>query len=75
MRRGCISFGELQCDQCHNTVPYAERYLAVNEEAGVEVEEGQIAHYCVECAMRKGYAYYNEEKGERILTFFPRPEH
>ena len=74
MRRGSISLGYIQCDQCHRMIPHSERYLAIDEEDGVEVDEGKIVYYCVECALQKGYAYYNEEKGERILTFFPRPE-
>ena len=72
MRRGSISLGDIQCDECHLTIRHSERYLAIDEEDGVEVEEGgKTAHYCTECALKKGYAYYKEEKGERILTFFP----
>ena len=75
MRQGCISLGEVQCDVCHRNIPHADRYLAIDEEDGVEVEKGVIVHYCVECALQKGYAYYKEEKGERILTFFPQPKY
>ena len=74
MRRGCISLGKVQCHVCHRLIPYPERYLVVDEEDGVEVEKGKTVHYCVECALQKGYAHYKEEKGERILTFFPEPE-
>lgn len=70
MRRGCISSGEVQCDECHRIIPHPERYLAVDEKDGVEVEEGEISRYCVECSLNKGYAHYKVEKGERILTFF-----
>ncbi len=72
MRRGCISFGEIQCDKCHRTIQYSERYLAIDEENGVEVEQGKTAHYCVACALQKGYAYEREEKGEKTLSFFPK---
>ena len=75
MRQGCISLGDIQCDECHRTIPHSERYLAIDEEDGVEVEKGEIAHYCVECALKKGYAYYKEEKGERTLTFFPQSKY
>jgi len=75
MRRGCISLGKVQCRVCHRLIPYPERYLAVDEEDGVEVEKGKTVHYCVECALQKGYAHYKEEKGERILTFFPEPKY
>ncbi len=71
MRRGCISLGETQCDECHRIIPQAERYLAIDEEDGIEAEEGKIAHYCIECALQKGYAQYKEERDEKTLTFFP----
>ena len=71
MHQGCISLGDIQCNECHRIIPHSERYLAIDEEGSAEVEKGEIAHYCVECALQKGYAYYKEEKGERILTFFP----
>jgi len=70
MRRGCISLGEIQCDECHHEIPYPDRYLVVEETDGVEDEEGTPRRYCVECCLKKGYASYKEEKGERILTFF-----
>ena len=75
MHGGCISLGEIQCDECHRIIPHSERFLAIEEEDGVEVEKGKTAHYCVECALQKGYAYYKEERTERILTFFPQPEY
>ncbi len=75
MRQGCISLGDIQCDECHRIMPYLERYLAVDEENGVEVEAGKTARYCVDCALRKGYAHYKEEKGEKILSFFSKLEY
>ncbi len=71
MRRGCISMGETRCDICQHTIPYPERYLAIDEQDGVEVEKGNIVHYCIRCALEKGYAHYKEMKGEMVLTFFP----
>jgi len=71
MRRGCISLGEVQCDDCHRTIPYLERYLAIDEKDGAEVEKGEMARYCIDCCLRKGYAQYRTEKGEQTLTFFP----
>ncbi len=71
MRRGCISFGEVQCDDCQRIIPYLERYLAVDEKDGVEAEEGETSRYCVDCCLKKNYAHYRIEKGEQILTFFP----
>jgi hypothetical protein len=71
VRRGCISLGKIRCDGCQRNIPYAERYLIVEEEDGVEVEGGQKSYYCVDCCLNKGYAKYREEKGELVLTFFP----
>ena len=70
MRRGCVSSGEITCDECHRIIPYPERYLAIAEKDGVEDEEGETSRYCVECCLEKGYAHYKIEKGEQILTFF-----
>ena len=70
MRRGCVSLGEVQCDECHNTIPATERYLAIDEKDGVADEEGETRRYCVDCSLKKNYAHYKVEKGERILTFF-----
>jgi len=74
MRRGCISLGEVKCDICQHTIPYPERYLAVDEKDGVEVDDGATVHYCVKCALEKGYAHHREMKGEMTLTFFPESE-
>ncbi len=72
MRQGCISLGKVRCSGCKNIVPYAARYVIVTEEKGAEVESGGRRHfYCVDCSLKRGYAEYREEKGERILTFFP----
>jgi hypothetical protein len=71
VRQGCISLGETKCNGCQRTIPYSERYLMVDEENGVEVESGEKSRYCVDCCLEKGYAQYREEKGERVLTFFP----
>ena len=66
MRRGCISLGDIQCDECQRTMSYPERYLLIEEE-----KEGTVLHLCVDCFLSKGYARYTEEKGQRVLTFFP----
>ena len=74
MRRGCISLGEVQCRVCQRIIPYPERYLAIDEKDGVEVEKGETVRYCIECAIKKGYARYKEMKGEMVLTFFQEPD-
>lgn len=75
MRRGCISLGEITCISCGQPVPHSERYLALEEENGAEVEEGgTTVQYCMACAVEKGYAFYEDGKDEKILTVFPKPE-
>lgn len=75
MRRGCISLGEIQCDSCGQLIAHSERYLAIEEKDGEEVEEdGQTVHYCLECCDKKGYISYKQIKNEKILTFFTESE-
>jgi NAD-dependent SIR2 family protein deacetylase len=64
MRRGCMSLGDVRCDDCHRIIPHSEPYLVIEE-------EGEELRLCADCSLKKGYAHYKEEKGERILTFFP----
>ena len=63
MRRGCISLGEVHCDDCHRIIPYPERYLIVEE------TEDTMLRLCVDCCLKKGYASYKQEKDEQVLTF------
>ena len=64
MRRGCISLGDIQCNDCRRTIDYLEPYL-VTEEA-----EGATLHLCLDCASNRGYVHYMQEKRDRIITFF-----
>lgn len=32
--------------------------------------KGMTLCLCADCALKKGYAYYRTDKGEKILTFF-----
>ena len=69
MRRGCISLGDIQCDDCHRIIQYPERYLVAEE------TEGTVLRLCVDCCLNRGYAHYKVEKGERVLTFFSEPKY
>lgn len=64
MRRGCVSLGVVQCDDCHRIIPYPERYLIIEE------AEGAALRLCSDCCLKKGYADYKQEKGEQVITFF-----
>ncbi len=67
MRRGCMSLGDVQCDECQRLIPYPERYLMIDQ------EEGAVARLCLNCCLEKGYAHYTEDKGQKTLTFFTEP--
>ena len=66
MHRGCIAVGRVQCDGCHRSLEYGERYLIIGD------EEEKRQHFCVDCCLSRGYAFYRTEGGEQIITFFPR---
>ena len=70
MRRGCISLGEIKCDECQNPYPIPTATWPSMKRTASEDEEGDTKRYCLECCLKKGYAHYKEEKGEQILTFF-----
>ena len=65
MRRGCIAIGEVKCDDCHRIIEHGEQYLLIEE------KEGEKLRFCIDCCFNKGYAAYENEKGEQVLTFFP----
>jgi len=63
MRRGCIATGEIKCDGCNRVIGHGERYLVM--------EEDDKLCLCIDCCLSRDCAAYSEEKGERVLTFFP----
>lgn len=63
MRCGCISLGNVQCDECNRTIDYREHYLVTDE-------EGVLRHLCLDCARGRGYVHYRQEKGVQTVTFF-----
>ena len=63
MRRGSISLGQIKCDDCQRLMPHPERYLAI------EKEDGTTERLCFDCALKRGYARYKMERGEKVLTF------
>lgn len=69
MRRGCIAVGEVRCDGCQRFLEHGERYLLIEE------KEGGTQRFCVDCCLSRGYADYKTEKGEQVLTFFPKPDY
>ena len=65
MLRGCISLGDVRCDECQGLISHSEQYLLIEE------ADGEIKRLCMPCSLEKGYARYKESKRERVLTFFP----
>lgn len=63
MRRGCIAVGEVVCEKCRRVLQHPDRYLAIEENT-------KTARYCVDCALKLGYAHYKTEKGEQLISFF-----
>ena len=61
MRKGCISLGNVNCDQCGRDIPYPERYLVVDE------GKNKPKRLCSDCALKRGYAKF--EKGEKQVNF------
>ena len=68
-------FGVAMENATREVLEIADYVTKSNEEDGVEVEVGKTTYYCLECALQKGYAFSKEEKGERIITFFPEPDY
>jgi len=63
MRRGCISLGNIKCDQCHRTILYPERYLSI------EVEKGKNQSMCMDCCIAKGLAKPESDKPGAEMLF------
>ena len=63
MRRGCIAVGIIKCDNCGSNIEHGDRYLLINGDNNKKIR------YCVNCSIKKKYAKYITEKGEKILSF------
>ena len=61
MRRGCISLGNIKCDQCGRAIPYPERYLFVEG-------EGNKPTLCMDCCQKKHMVKpENDKEGAELL--------
>ncbi|HEX7364513.1 MAG TPA: hypothetical protein VF366_05060 [Dehalococcoidia bacterium] len=65
MNRGCVALGDIKCDNCKRLIEAGQRYLVADD------EKGKKFHFCMECSVARGHAYYVKEKGEEVLSFFP----
>ena len=62
MRRGCISLGNIQCDQCGCVIPYPERYLSTEEGS-----KNQIL--CMKCCKENNLVKPESDKEGAELIF------
>jgi hypothetical protein len=63
MRRGCISLGNISCDECGCNIAYPERYICILEEKGKE------KRLCHNCSRDKGLIRPGSEKDEAEFLF------
>jgi hypothetical protein len=63
MRRGCISLGNIKCDECHRTILYPERYLSL------EGDQGKSQTLCMDCCLEKGLAKPESDKAGAEMLF------
>ncbi len=63
MRRGCISLGNIKCDECHRTILYPERYLSLDE------AKGKTRTMCMDCCQEKGLVKPESDKADAEMLF------
>jgi hypothetical protein len=63
MRRGCISLGNIKCDECHRTILYPERYLSI------EISKGKNQTLCMDCCLEKGLVKPESSKEGAEMLF------
>jgi hypothetical protein len=60
VRRGCISLGNINCDQCGRAILYPERYLFI--------EEAKKQTMCMDCCLKKNLVKpANDKEGAELL--------
>lgn len=63
MRRGCISLGNVTCDECSRPIRYPERYLTLEE------VKGKTQSICMDCCLKKGLVKPESDKEDSELVF------
>jgi hypothetical protein len=63
MRRGCISLGNIKCDECHRTIPYPNRYLSI------DVDKENSQKLCMDCCIEKGMVKPESDKAGAEMLF------
>jgi hypothetical protein len=63
MKRGCISLGNIKCDECHRNILYPERYLSV------EITKSKSQTLCMNCCIEKGLVKPESDKEGAEMLF------
>ena len=63
MKRGCISLGNIKCDECHRAILYPERYLSL------EVSKSKSQILCMDCCLAKGLVKAESDKEGAEMIF------
>lgn len=64
MKRGCIAVSAMKCDICDANIEHSDRYLLIDDTGSKGKQR-----VCANCCIKKKYAKYITEKGEKILSF------
>ncbi len=64
MKRGCIAISAIKCDLCGANIEHGDRYLIIDSADRVNKKR-----VCTNCCLKKKYAKYFTEKGEKTLSF------
>jgi hypothetical protein len=61
VRRGCISLGNIKCNECGRAILYPERYLSMEQ-------EGKNILLCMDCCTKKNLVKpENDKEGAELL--------
>ena len=54
MRRGCVSLGNIRCDQCRRVIQHSQRYLVIEEPDAADESTQQAAFRWILRVVRAG---------------------
>jgi len=63
VKRGCISLGNIKCDECQRTILYPERYLSI------EINKSKSQTLCMDCCQSKGLVKPESDKEGAEMIF------
>jgi hypothetical protein len=63
VRRGCISLGNIKCDQCQRTILYPERYLFTDD------AKDKYHTLCMDCCQKDNMVKPGSAKEDADILF------